>query len=105
MMRLFQQLPGNSKNCPHIISDISIPGHLPHSQNSQRFKLDAESSSMSEKDIELLYHLIGRLLFTSKVTILYIQTCITYILNRMELSTNYHNDRHLNIDILFMKKT
>ena len=77
---------------------------MPHSGNSQRFKLDAELPSISEKDIELLHCLIGSLLFTSKVTISKVQACITYILKRMELSINYHNGRNLNIDMLFVNK-
>ena len=40
-----------TKNRSHIISDISIPGRLPHSGSSQRFVLNANSPSMSEKDI------------------------------------------------------
>ena len=52
----------------YIISDISIPGCLPHSGFSQRFKLNAESPSMSEKDIGLLYRLIEILLLTRKIT-------------------------------------
>ena len=59
---------------------------------------------MLEKDIMLLYRLIGRLLFTSKITISDIQACVAYILTMMELPTNYHKDRHLNVDILFVKK-
>ena len=59
---------------------------------------------MSAKDIELLFHLIRRLIFTNKVTVSDVQTCIIYILTRMELSTSYHNGRHLNIDIVFVKK-
>ena len=93
-----------TKKCSHIISDISIPSCSPHSGNNQRFKLDAESPNMSEKDIELLYCLIWRLLFTGKITVLDVQACVIYILTRVELSTNYHNGRHLNIDILFVKK-
>ena len=93
-----------TKNHSHIINDISIPSCSPHSGNSQRFKLDAESPSMSAKDIELLCHLIGRLSFTNKITISDIQAYVIYILTRMELSTNYHNGRHFNIDILFVKK-
>ena len=53
--------------------------------------------------IELLYCLIGRLLFTNKITVSDVQACVTYILTRMKLSTNYHNGRHLNINILFVK--
>ena len=94
----------STKNCLHIISDISIPGCSPHSGINQRFKLNAESSRMSEKDIELLYHLIGNILFTNKVTISDVYACVIYILTIIKLSTNYHNGRHLNIDILFVKK-
>ena len=54
-----------TKNRSHIISDISIPGCSPYSGNKQRFKLDVESTKMSTKDIELLYRLIGNLLFTN----------------------------------------
>ena len=92
------------KNCSYIISDISIHDCSPYSGNSQSFKLDAASPSMSEKDIILLYRLIRRLLFTSKITISDVQACVTYILTRMELPTNYHKSRHLNVDILFVKK-
>ena len=93
-----------TKNHTCIINDISIPGYSPHSGNSQSFKLDTESPSMSEKDIELLYCLIGKLLFRSNFTISEVQACRIYILTRMGLSTNYHNSRHLNIDVLFVKK-
>ena len=58
-----------TKNRSYIISDIFIPVCSPHSGNSQRFKLDAKSLNMSAKDIQLLYCLIGRLLFTNKVTV------------------------------------
>ena len=43
-----------TKNRSHIISDISIPGCLPHSGSIQRFVLNADSPNMSEKDIDLL---------------------------------------------------
>ena len=55
------------KKRSHIISDISIPGRVPHSRFSQRFKLNAESPSMLEKDLGLLYRLIERLLLRSKL--------------------------------------
>ena len=92
------------KNCSHIISDISIPGHSPHSGNSKRLKLDIESPNISAKDIELLYCLIGRRLLLNKVTVSEVHAFVTYILTRMKLSTSYHNCRHLNIDTLFVKK-
>ena len=50
-----------TKNQSHIISDISTPGRLPHSGSSQRFVLNANSPSMSEKDIGLLHRLIEEL--------------------------------------------
>ena len=40
-----------TKNQSHSISDISIPGHSPHSGFNQRFKLNTNSPSMSGKDI------------------------------------------------------
>ena len=30
--------------------------------------------------------------------------CVTYIISRMELPTNYHQDGPLNVDVLFVKK-
>ena len=105
-MILISQLPGNlfTKNRSHIISDISTPGRLPHSGFSQRFVLNANSPSMSVKDIGLLYCLIERLLFSSEITRPDILACVSYIITRMELPTNYHKDGHLNVDILFVKK-
>ena len=93
-----------TKNRSHIISDISIPGRLPHSGFSQRFKLNDNSPSISEKDIGLLYRLIKRLLFTSKITRPDVLACVSYIITRMELPINYHKDGHLNVDVLFVKK-
>ena len=93
-----------TKNCSHIISGISIPGRSTYSENKQRFKLNVESPSIPEKDIELFYRFIAILLFTSKITRPDVQACVAYIFTRMELPTNCHKDRHLNIDILFLKK-
>ena len=59
---------------------------------------------MSEKDIGLLHRLIERLLFSSKITRPDVFACVSYIITRMELPTNYHEDGHLNVDVLFMKK-
>ena len=59
---------------------------------------------MSEKDIGLLYHLIKRLLLTRKITKPDVHACVSYIITRMELPTNYHKDEHLNVDVLFEKK-
>ena len=92
-----------TKNQLHIVSDISIPGRLPYSGFSQRFKLNADLPSMSKKDIGLLYCLIKRLLFTSKITKPDVLTCVSYIITRMELPTVYHKDGHLNVNVLFMK--
>ena len=73
-----------TKNRSHIISDISIPGRLPHSGFSQRFKLNTNSPSMSGKDIGLLYRLIKRLVLTSKITSRDVLACVLYIVIRME---------------------
>ena len=93
-----------TKNWSHIISATSISVCLPHSGFSQRFKLNADSSSMSKKDIGLLFCLIERLLFTSKITRPDVHAYVSYIITRMELQTNYHKDGHLNVDVLFVKK-
>ena len=93
-----------TKNHSHIISGTSIPGCSPHSGNNQRFKLDVESPSIPKKDIELFYQLIARLLFTSEITRPDVLVCGIYKFIRMKLPTNHHQDRHLNIDILFVKK-
>ena len=53
---------------PIVAWKLTKNGRLPHSGFSQRFKLNADSPSMPEKDIGLLYSLIERLLFTSKIT-------------------------------------
>ena len=59
---------------------------------------------MSDKDIRLLYSLIKRLLFISKITRPDVHAYVSYIITRMELPTIYHKDKHLNVDVLFMKK-
>ena len=93
-----------TKKQSYIINDISIPGCLPYSGFSQRFKLNAHSPSLSEMDIGVLYRLIKRLLVTSKITRPDVYACVSYIITRMELPINYHKDGHLNIDVLFVKK-
>ena len=92
------------KKWSHIISDISIPGCLPHSGFSKRFELNAESPSISEKNIRLLYSVIKRLLLICKITRPDVHVCVWYIITRIELPTNYHKDRHLNVDVMFVKK-
>ena len=54
----------------HNISDISIPGRLPHFGFSHRFKLNTDSPSMSDKDKRLVYILMERLLFIREITAL-----------------------------------
>ena len=80
---------------------------LDHSRNDQRFKVDVKSPSLPEKDVELFYRLVTRLLFTSKIVRPDIQACVGYIFTKIELPMNYYKDRHLNmdIDILFKDKT
>ena len=93
-----------TKKQPHIISDVSILGFLPHSRFSHRYKLNTDSPNMLEKVIRLLYRLIEILLFTSKITRPDVHACISYIITRMKLPTNYHKEGHLNGDVLFVKK-
>ena len=84
-----------TKNRSHIISDISIPGRLPHSGFSQRFKLNTNSPNMSDKDKQLLYSLIERLLFICKVTKPDIHDYVSYIITRMKSPTICHKNGHL----------
>ena len=53
-----------TKKRSHIINNISIPGCLPHCRFNHKFKLNTDLPSMSNKDTQLLYSLIDRLLFT-----------------------------------------
>ena len=92
------------KKQSHIISDISIPGRLPHFGFSHRFELNTDSPSMLDKDIRLLYSLFERLLFISEITRPDVHTCVLYIITRIKLPTIYHKDGDLNVDVLFMKK-
>ena len=100
-----------TKNCSYIVSGTSIPNStsIPicsqYSENNHRFKVDVESPNLPEKDVELLYCLVSRLLYTSKITRPDIYACVVYIFVRMELPTEYHKDKHLDIDTLFVNKT
>ena len=93
-----------TKKRSHIISDILIPGQLPHFGFSHRFELNTASPSMSDKDIRWLYSLIEKLLFISEITRLDVHAYVSYIITRMELQTIYHKDRHLNVDVKCVKK-
>ena len=94
----------STKKQSHIIRNMSIPGRLPYFGSNHRFELNTESPSMSDKDIRLLYSLIERLLFISRITRPDVHACVSYIITRMELPTIYHKNRHLNVDVLFVKK-
>ena len=59
---------------------------------------------MSEKDIGPLHRLIEGLRFSSKISRPDVLACVSYIITRMELPTNYHEDGHLGVDVLFVKK-
>ena len=72
--------------------------------NNQRFKVEVESQSLPEKDAELFYCFVARLLFRNKIARPDIQACVPYIFTRIKLSMNYYKDRHLDIDSSFMYK-
>ena len=92
-------------NHSYIVSGISIPSCSQYSRNDQWFKADIESPSLLEKDVELFYCLVAKLLFIRKIARLDIQACIACIFTTMELPMNYYKNRHLDIDILFVNKT
>ena len=62
-----------TKNFSHMISDRPLSSCSLYYRSHQRSKHHDKSSSIPIKDIELFYHLIGRLLFISNVTIPNIQ--------------------------------
>ena len=93
-----------TKNCSHIISDRPLSSCLLYYGRYQRSKHNDNSSSISIKDIELLYRLIGRLLFISKITRSNVQDCVISLLTTMKLSMNYHKNRNLKTYLLFMMK-
>ena len=88
----------------YIISDISIPGCLPHCEFSHRFELNTDSPSMLDKDKRLLYSLIKRLLFIREIAAPDVHTCVSYIITRMESPTLCHKNGHLQVDVLLVKK-
>ena len=92
-----------TKKQSHIISDISIPGRLPHCGFSHRFELNTDLPSMSDKDKRLLYSLIERLLFIREITVPDVHACVSYIITRMELITFCHKNGHLQVDLLSVK--
>ena len=93
-----------TKNQSHIINDISIPGRLPSSEFSQRFKLNTNSTNMSDKNKRLLYSLIKRLLFIRAITTPDIHKYVSYIIIKMESPTICHENGHLQVDVLLVKK-
>ena len=75
-----------------IINDISIPDRLPHPGLRHMTELRTDSSSMLEKDKRLLYDLIERLLFISKIIVPNVHGCVSYTITRMESPPIYHKN-------------
>ena len=94
-----------TKKRSYIVSGTSIPSCSQCYGSNQQFKVNVESPSLPEKDAELFYCHVARILFTRKIARPDIQTCVAYIFIRMELPMNYNKDKHLDIDILFANKT
>ena len=59
---------------------------------------------MSDKDKQLLYSLIERLLFIHEITAPDVHDCVSYIITRMESPTICHKNGHLQVDVLLVKK-
>ena len=87
-----------------IIRDISIPDRLPHHGLSHRFEQKTDSSIMPDKDKRLLYGLIERLLFISKITVPDVHACVSYIITRMESPSICHENDLLQLDVISVKK-
>ena len=56
-----------TKNRSYIVTGTSILSRSQYSGNDQRFKVDVESPSLSEKYAELFDGLVSRLLFTNNL--------------------------------------
>ena len=92
------------KKQSRIIKGISIPDCLPHHGLSHMIKLNTDSSSMLDKDKQLLYDLIKRLLFISKITVPNVHGCTSYIITRMESPSICHENDLLQSDVISTKK-
>ena len=98
-IHIFQSLPRNSQIIAHPPSTINRFVVVYRILETIRGSNSILNHQVSVKDIELCYHLIGRLLFTRKITRPNVQACVAYI-----FTTYYCKDRILNTDILFVKK-
>ena len=87
-----------------IIRDISILDHLSHHGLNHRIELKTDSPSMLDKDTQLLYDLIERLLFISKITVPNVHACVSYIITRMESPSICHANDLLQSDVILVKK-
>ena len=81
-----------------------IPDHLPHHELNHMIELKTDSSSLLDKDYRLLYDLIKRLLFISKIAIPNIHGYTSYIITRMISPSLYHENDLLQLDVISMKK-
>ena len=66
--------------------------------------MNDDSPNMSDKDKQLLYSLIERLLFMREIAVPGVHACVSYIITRIELPTLYHKNGHLQVDVLSVKK-
>ena len=56
--------------------------------------------SMSNKNKQLLYSLIERLLPIREINALDVHACVSYIITRMQSPTICHKNDHLQVDVL-----
>ena len=80
-----------------------IPDCLPHHELNHMIELKTDSSSMLDKDKRLLYDLIKRLLFISKITVPNVHGCISSIITRMESPSICHENDLLQLDVISVK--
>ena len=59
---------------------------------------------MLDKDKQLLYDLIERLLSISKIIIPNVHACVSYIITKMELPSICHENDLLQLDVISVKK-
>ena len=58
---------------------------------------------MPDENKRLLYGLIERLLFIHKITVPYVNDCVSFIITRMKSLSIFHENDLLQLDVLSMK--
>ena len=77
---------------------------MSHYGLSHRIKLKTGLPSMIDRDKQLEYDLIKRLLFINKLTVLNVHACVSYFITRMKSPSICHKNDLLQLDVISIKK-